>query len=333
MRDKPLNRDNIKALPHSPASDTKQIRWDRDVKGFGAYRTTKGYVSFIFQYRMPGGTTKSIKLGNFGELTLEQARTMASTMALQRRQGTDPIAEMKARRHEEVASTELILANYAEGYLARRVANGRPLNKAQTNIVRSDVIRLLGDHRIDRLTVEDVEAFASTLADRGPSARRMGLTYLKAILNEAIARDKITRSVAASVETNKSGERDRRLRDNELQRFMEAAKDLGDCRGDIYEVLARMLKRKEEISRMQWGDLDLATGEWYLERTKNKGRLSARIEVPRQVMGIILRQQPDPRLRVGPVFTLDGGGDRAGDGIAGQGPARREPPPPSRARE
>lgn len=307
MKDKPLNRDNIKALPPSPASSKKLIRWDRDIKGLGAYRTSRGYVSFVFQYRMPGGKTKSIKLGNFGELTLEQARLVASEMALQRRQGTDPIALAKARRAEEIANTELVLANYAEGYIARREAGGKPLNKAQTNIVRNDVIGLLGEHRIDRMTVEDVEAFANTLAARGPSARRSGLTYLKAIMNEAISRDKIGRSVAAGVETNKSGERDRRFRDGELQRFLEAANDIGDCRGDIYEVLARTLKRKEEISRIQWGDLDLAKGEWHLDRMRNKGRESHRIELPRQVMTIILRQQPDPRLRVGPVFTLDGG--------------------------
>lgn len=302
-----ITLNSLRALPPSPPSKTKVILWDLEIKGFGAYRTCAGTISFVYQYAMPGGKTQSLMLGRLGELTLDQARSMAADMAFARRRGVDPIAERKAKLKAAAAAEELNLGHYAVKYLERRDKQGNPLNKGQRAIVMRDVVGLLGETRMDRLTVTDVEDFAEKLAERGLSARRMGLVYLNTILNDAVRRDVISNNVATKVTINKAGERDRRLRDDELQRLLEAAADLGDCRGDIYEVLVRTLKRKEEISRMEWSELNILKREWSLGASRTKGRVSHLIELPTQVMAIILRQQPDPKLRVGPVFTLDGG--------------------------
>lgn len=296
----------LKQLPVSVPSGTKTIIWDLEMPGFGAYRTSKGRISFLYQYRMPGGVTKSTRIGTLGELTIEQARGIAADHAHQRRRGIDPIAEIKRVIEEQQAATSLVLSTYAIEFIQRRKDNARPLNQAQERIVTRDVVGLLGEKRIDKLTIEDVEGFANTLAERGPSARRMGLVYLKMILNEAKARGKITFSAADSVETNKSGERSRRLNRFELLRYLEASREVGDVRSDILEVLVRMAKRKLEVSEMQWGEIDLDKREWFLGSVRTKNSEPVRIALPRQVVEIIARQQPDPRLRVGPVFTLDG---------------------------
>lgn len=302
-----ITKTSINSLPISPASGSKTFVWESGLPGFGAYRSGTKRVSFIYQYKNEFGMTRSKLIGYLGELTIEQARSIASDYAHQRRRGIDPLAEMQRLADEEKRKTELLLSVYAEGYIERRIASRKPLNEAQTRIVRNDVVRLLGDVRIDRMTVEDVEGFAATLAERGPSARRMGLTYLKAILNEAVARDKIGKSPAIAVETNKSGERSRRLREDELQRLLEAAHDLGGPRGDVVEVLVRLAKRKEEVSKMVWEDIDIAERIWLLPDVRSKNGDPYRIELPAQVMEIILGQQLDGRLRKGPVFTLDGG--------------------------
>lgn len=307
MKGSKITLSSIKSLPVSPPSATKIIQWDAEIRGFGAYRLGNGTVSFVFQYAMPGGKTKSLMFGRLGELTIGQARLIAAQMAFERCQGLDPIAERKAAMRAIAAAEEIVIRTYALDFLERRKSEGKPFNKAQEAIITRDVIGLLGEERMDRLTIGKVEGFAADLAKRGPSARRMGLIYLNIILNDAVRREIIDRNVAKKVAVNKAGARERRLRDDELQRFIEAAADLGGCRGDIYEVLVRTLKRKEEISRMKWSELNVAKREWSLGANRNKGRVSHLIELPRQVMDIILRQQPDPKLRVGPVFSMDGG--------------------------
>lgn len=302
-----LTRGILAALPVSPPSSTKTFAWDNEIRGLGAYRTGNQSISFVYQYAMPGGKTKSLMFAKFGEVTLEQARTRGAGMAYQRRLGNDPIAMYRAQLKEASSAVEILIKHYAADYIERRRKQGKPLNVAQTAIIIRDIIGVLGEERMDQITVAQVEDFADEIGQRGVSSRRMGLVYLNAILNDAVRRDVIERNVAKKVEIPKAGVRSCRLREDEMQRFLEAAHDMGDCRGDIYEVLARTLKRKEEISRMQWSELNIPKREWSLDQSKTKGRTSHVIELPRQVMEIILRQQPDPKLRVGPVFTLDGG--------------------------
>lgn len=302
-----LNRNILASIPKSPASGSKTIFWDKKTTGLGAYRTSQDRISFVFQYRSPiDNITRRPTLGRLGQLTLEQARDMAADRAHDVRRGLDPVLEQKRRKEEQRRADEIVLAVYAEGYIQRRAAKGKPVPDRDIAIIRNDVVRLLGNRRLDRITVDDVEKFAAELYARAPSAERTGLVQLKAILSEASKRDVIAKSPADAVPTPKSGERDRRLSDWEMQRYMEASHDVGGPRGDILELLLRLMKRKNEISRLVWEELDVPNGRWMLPAERNKGRKKHGIALPRQAMRIILAQQPDPALRHGPVFTLDG---------------------------
>lgn len=303
-----ISRQAIAKLEPTPASASKNLLWDTEIPGFGAYKNSTGRTSFIYQYRMPGQREiRSRLLGYLGELTLEDARSFASRLAFQRRQGIDPVVEERKAAKEEQARAELTLAVYAEDFLQRRIDEGKPLTRAQTAIVRRDVVGILGQKRMDRLTVDEIEAFAKQLGDRAPSAIRMGLVYLKIILNDAKRRGRIQSSAADQIAIPKSGVRSRRLRDIEIKRFFEATRDLGDARGDILEILLRTAKRKDEVRNMRWQELDLAKSKWTLAGERTKNRKIYHIHLPRQVVEIIQRQQPDLELRKGPVFTLNNG--------------------------
>lgn len=200
------------------------------------------------------------------------------------------------------------MATYAEGYIQRRIDDDTPLDKTSLSAIRRDVIGILGHIRIDLMKVDDVEAFARQLAARGPSAKRTGVVQLKAILNEAIARDRIVKSAARSVKTPKSGERTRRLREDELQRYLEASREIGGPQGALLELYPRLVKRKdEEIAKMTWDQIDLVRNEWFIPHENSKIDQPYIVELPRQVRDIILQQQPDPKLRRGYVFTLNEG--------------------------
>jgi len=299
-----IKRSELKNLVPSPPSAKKNYIWDLHVKGFGAYMTSMGVIAFLYQYRMPGQKTKSAKIGNHGELTVEQARDRAADWANMRRKGIDPLAEVRRLRDEEIAKAQLTIGNYVEAFILRRSGRGKELKAVPQRILRKDVIGILGKKRLDEIRIEDVEAFADELRPRGQSAERLGLVYLNIVLNDAVKRGKLAYNPVSAVDTPQAGERTRTFDDHEFQRFLEASSDVGGPRGDILEVLMRLAKRKEEIAQMTWDQLDSDVRVLSIPDTKNGEPY--RVELPRQVRDIILSQQPDQRLRTGPVFTLNG---------------------------
>ena len=305
-----INLTTLKSLVKSLASSTKNISWDLEVPGFGVYRTSSGRVSFLYQYRMPGHgeKTKSAHLGYLGELTVDQARAIASGYAHERRCGIDPIQKRRDELKIDEMATTLIISNYFEDFIVRRGAGKSPLKETQIQVYRRDVLAHIGHLRLDKLSEGDILDFVTQLKARGPSAHRSGLVNLKTLILDATKRRLFQPTDAHTLDIPKPNERDRRLEDDELQRLLEGAADIGDVRGDMIEATVRLAKRKDEVAEMPWKELDLANGVWNLPGDRNKSKKPWRITLPAQVIAILERQQPDPLLRTGPVFTLDGKG-------------------------
>lgn len=81
---------SVRALRPSPPNK-KLFDWDDEIRGFGAYRTSGGAVVFVYQYRMPHQPARRAKIGEFGDLTPAQARDIARTWAVERRQDSAAI--------------------------------------------------------------------------------------------------------------------------------------------------------------------------------------------------------------------------------------------------
>lgn len=72
---------------------------DTEVPGFLCKITPTGRKVFMLQYRTLGGERRKPSIGRFGELTVEQARTIARNWITKVRGGEDPSLEkQRARR-------------------------------------------------------------------------------------------------------------------------------------------------------------------------------------------------------------------------------------------
>lgn len=296
----------LKRLVKSPASGSKSFIWDVEVPGFGAYLTSSSRVSFVYQYRMPGASARRALLGYLGELTVDQARALAKDFAYKRRHGVDPVEEARAEAREDQANRELIFSVYAAEYIERRAISDTPLGKDQAMIITDRIVPFFGDERIDRITVDGVEKFAKQMAAISLSAHRGGLVYLKVLFNDAIKREKISSSPASKVPTPATEERERVLRRDEIQLVLEAAAELRSIQGDTISALMRLMKRKSEVSDIPWEEVDQSTWTWNLPGWRTKNGDPATIMLPRQVVEIFTRQQPDPERRTGYIFTTNG---------------------------
>lgn len=308
MHDVRINRSAIQSLGNSTGR-SKKFLWDREVPGFGVYKTASGLPTFVYQYRSPlnKATVRRDTLGVLGELTVEQARDLARDRAHQRRSGIDPILARREAAKQSAQAEELSLATYADDLIRRREVDQKPFSKEIQEIIRRDIVGTMGDVRLDQITYKFAEDAANKLAERSISAKRWFIVYLKVIVNDAISRDLMPGSPVLKIPTPKSTERDRVLSHAEMQRFVEAARDTADISGVVHELLLRLLRRKEEAAAISWSEIDQISWSWTLPASREKTQTALRITLPPAVVAILQKQQPKAALRTGFIFSRTGG--------------------------
>ena len=80
-----------------PQAQDIELR-DTVVPGFLCKITPAGRRVFMLQYRTNAGQSRKPSLGLYGELTVEQARSLAQEWLAQVRRGGDPAADKAAAR-------------------------------------------------------------------------------------------------------------------------------------------------------------------------------------------------------------------------------------------
>ena len=97
-------------------TDKYYIEWDEDLRGFGIRVYPSGQKTYVVQYRLPGRGRRSfarrIALGEHGELTPDQARTLAKRELGKVAGGGDPAGTRAQSR--QAASVKELGANYFE---------------------------------------------------------------------------------------------------------------------------------------------------------------------------------------------------------------------------
>jgi integrase len=209
------------------------------------------------------------------------------------------IALHKRAKAGPVATSVPTVGQYVNRWLAEVVKpNLAPLTHATyETFARLYIVPGVGDKRLDRLQVRDVQVWLNRLRDTcqccaqgkdaaRPAARRRccsvghcckdfisGRTVgdiratLRSALSHAIAEDLIGRNVAASVKlpTSRSTKR-RAWSSDEARRFLESAKADGDPFYAAYVLVLVLGLRKGEVLGLTWDDVDLDKAELTIGR-------------------------------------------------------------------
>lgn len=307
MRDYHINDKEIESLVNSEAGGTKKYKWDRTVKGFGVYKTAKGVATFVYRYRV-GKAFRFKKLGTRVFLKCTQARDLARAMAYLRSTGVDPVMAERAAAADAKAASALLIRNYAEGFIDRKGRSKTPFTDSVKSTIRNQIVGKLGDRRMDEITLDEVEAAGRELEKDTGTSGRWFYVYIKSMFYDAEKRNAIAKSPLRALAVPQPNERDRVLSEAELRLFLIAAHDMHDARGDQYEMLARVAKRRSEVSDLPWSEIDRRDEIWIwnLPKARSKNKVAQTIILPRQVRILLERQQPDESRRTGLVFARDG---------------------------
>jgi len=239
----------------------RSIISDEEIKGFVARRAGKGAVTYGFRYRPKDGPAKQrwLTLGRHGNITVEQARTLAKKRAGEVADARDPVAEDKAKQAEKeranVANTNTVNA-VLDVFIARHVNQLR----SGFEIVRA--FKVYVRPRIGKTSIYDlkrrdiVEMLDSIEDENGPVMADRVLAHVRKAFNWQAARDDhfsppIVRGMARTKPSERA--RTRALSDDEIVSLWTAlhSEEVPLPFRRVVRVLLLTAQRRNEVGLMR----------------------------------------------------------------------------------
>ncbi len=264
-----LTLETVKTLSAGPKD---QFLWDDKLRGFGLKVTPAGNKVFLFQYRLGGraSKTKRYTIGPFGTWTPQQAREEAGRLDQLVGKGIDPLADKQERQR---VATDLAFDSVADRFLDTEIAVNWKRSFADVKRLLALHVRpVLKDKPLPSIPKGDITALLDRLPVEQVALRRKVWAVLSRFFTWAVAKDLIERSPLEAAEPPPAPEaRKRWLRDWELRLVWLASEGLGYPFGPFYRLLVLTGQRREEVSALDWRELNRASAEWHIPggRTKN----------------------------------------------------------------
>jgi integrase len=244
----------------------RHVIWDDDLSGFGVRIYPTGKKAFILSYRH-NGRKRLITIGQYGALTLDQARKEARKYLVDVIQGDDPLAE---REKERAGNT---VKQLCDAYIDRHASKKKSASDDLRRIERH-IIPTWGALKADAIKRADVAALHSKI---GKGNGKYEANRVLALVSKLFTMAELWGIVeeghpnpARGVEKFKEEKRDRYVTPEELPKLIEAIQNEQNesARYAIWLYLLTGL-RKEELLQAKWSDIDYARYEIKINETKN----------------------------------------------------------------
>ncbi|MCB5195509.1 tyrosine-type recombinase/integrase [Deefgea salmonis] len=198
-----------------------------------SFRKNDKVPRWLFRYSF-AGTPRKMVIGNYGNMSLSEARARARELAARVQLGYDVQGEKAARIVEAVAAIEaerasITVNELAEEYLNREIIGRVKHPNIPINQYEKNIRPLIGALKIEAVTSLHVDDILEAVRKRGaPSIANKALRMLQNIFDYAIRRRMIAVNPAAAFRTKDAGgemeARDRALSRTELALLFAAMK-------------------------------------------------------------------------------------------------------------
>jgi integrase len=283
-----LTKSTIDALP---TTKSDSVYWDLALPGFGVKVTPKGRKVFIVLYRIGGAGSRLRKytIGQYGRVTLHQARIAAQKVFVARLEGRDPAAEKRESKRRVVADR---IEDLLETFIDQRLSQNRS-GAEIARLLRREMGKVWAGRSIHEISKRDVVEVVSAIKQRGaPVAANKALKSIKMFLRWCVGCAILDQHPAEGVPAPaKEVARDRVLRDDELAGVIVAARQVDDRYGGIVELLALTGQRREEVAKLAWEELDLTRRVWTIPKSRTKNAKSHIVHLSDQSVAVLQRME------------------------------------------
>jgi integrase len=267
---------------------------DAIVPGLALRVTDRGHKSFVLIGRFPLRPEHPTRraLGDYGVISLEQARQKAREWLELIQKGIDPkVQEARARATEQRRQTNSFAAVAAE-YLDRHAA-GLKKNTEAKRIIEGEFVKRWGARPVTDVMPEEVAAAIRAIVKRGsPYQAHNALGWVRGLYNWAIGTHEfgVTSSPVERLKPKaligQRQARNRILTDDELRAVWNAAKEMVYPWGPVFQLLIVTGQREREIADMGWREVNFDKQLLTIPSTRMKGGRAH--EVPLTPMAIKL---------------------------------------------
>jgi integrase len=271
----------VKAAPASKGK--KDYYYDEREKGLVLAVTATGTKTF-YLYKRIEGRPERLLLGRFPDISIENARKLATTAKGSIAAGQNPQKAKHAIRDE--MSFAALFTDYMEKYskVHKRswLYDEREVNKYLSHWFKRKI------STIERSEIERLHAKIGK--ENGLYQANRLLERIRSIFNKAIDWGWEGTNPAVGIKKFKEKSRDRFLQPDELPRFFEAlANEPNETARDFIMISLLTGARKSNTLAMRWSEINLTAETWRIETTKN-GEAQT-IHLPKQAMQILTERK------------------------------------------
>ncbi len=162
-----------------PQAQAVELR-DTLVPGFLCKITPSGRKVLMLQYRTNAGERRKPALGQYGELTVEQARSLAQEWLAQVRRGGDPSAAKAEAR--KAPTVEELCKKFMEDYSKKR--NKPSTRVGYQGVIDRNIIPLLGRRKVQDVKRPDIAGLMEKLSYKPTEANKV-FSVLRKMFNLA----------------------------------------------------------------------------------------------------------------------------------------------------
>lgn len=253
-------------LALAPAEDGKrQTVYDTQIPKLALRLTGTGCKTF-YVIKRTGSSMAWVRLGSFPEMSVEQARTDAALILGEFAAGANPAKARRATRGEPT------FAEMFEQFLKeRKKRDGTGLTEKTKRNYR-DILRLylgpIKNSKLSDITRAEVKAIHAKATKASDFQADRAAILISSVLNFATDLELYEGiNPASRIQKNPSNSRDRFVQAKELPYLFAAIAESNLC--DFFLLALLTGARRANVQTMAWRDLDLETGVWRIELTKN----------------------------------------------------------------
>src|SRR6266480_1508098 len=286
----------INSRKNAPAGKRNDYH-DVIVPGLALRVTERGHKSFVLVTRYPSNPAHPTRraIGDFGAITLDQARHKARAWLELIRRGIDPKVEESRRRaaaqRRQLNSFAAVAAEFLE-----RHASGLKKSTEAKRIIEGEFVKRWGPRPITDIMPEEVAAAIRAIVKRGaPYQAHNAFGYLRRLFNWAIGTHEFGIQVSPVERLSpadligKREARERTLSDEELRAVWNAAGSMGSPYGELFRTLILTGQREREVADMSWLEVDLNKKLWTIPAQRMKGGRAHEVPLAPEAVALLRR--------------------------------------------